>query len=109
MESIRVASTADVPIGKMIKVKANGRVILITNVDGGYYALNNKCPHLGGSLADGTLENGVVTCPRHGSQYEVKSGTAVGKAKLGPIKVMPHNAERVQVKVEGTDIFVTIP
>jgi len=109
MESIRVASTTDVPAGKMIKVNINGRFILIANVDGSYYALNNKCPHLGGSLADGTLENGVVTCPRHGSQFEVRSGTAVGKAKLGPIKVMPHPAQKYEVRIEGTDLIVRIP
>lgn len=93
----------------MKKVKTNDRVFPIAKVDDGYYALNNQCPHLGGPPADGTLENGVATCTRHGSQYEVKTGTAVGKTKMGPIKVMPHHAQKYEVKIEEPDIIVTIP
>ena len=109
MQTIRVVSTTDVPAGTMKKVNVNGRDILIANVNGEYCALNNRCPHMGGSLADGRLESGVVTCPRHGSQYDIKTGVAVGRAKMGPLKVMPRNAERYEVKVEGTDVFIIIP
>ena len=109
MASIRAASTADVPDGKMKKVAAGGRELLIANVNGVYYALNNRCPHMGGSLANGTLQGDIVTCPRHGSQYNVKTGEAVGKAKVAFIRVMPHNAECYGTRIEGTDLIVELP
>lgn len=40
---------------------------------------------------------------------KVKTGTAVGKTKMGPIKVMPHHAQKYEVKIEEPDIIVTIP
>jgi 3-phenylpropionate/trans-cinnamate dioxygenase ferredoxin component len=109
MTSFRAASTADLPDGRMKKVTIGGRDILIVHVDGDYYALNNRCPHMGGSLADGTLQGNIVTCPRHGSQYDVRTGEAVGKAKVAFIRVMPHNAECYGTRIEGTDLIVELP
>jgi 3-phenylpropionate/trans-cinnamate dioxygenase ferredoxin component len=107
--SIRAASTITVPEGRMKLVNVGGREVLIVHVDGAYYALNNRCPHMGGSLAEGTLEGDIVTCPRHGSQYNVKTGEAVGKAKIAFIRVMPHNAETYETRVEGTNVIVELP
>jgi 3-phenylpropionate/trans-cinnamate dioxygenase ferredoxin subunit len=109
MASIRAASTADVPDGKMKKVPIGGRELLIANVNGVYYALNNRCPHMGGSLANGTLQGDIVTCPRHGSQYNVKTGEAVGKAKIAFFSTMPHDAEHYETRIVGTDVIVELP
>jgi 3-phenylpropionate/trans-cinnamate dioxygenase ferredoxin component len=109
MTAIRVASTADLPAGKMKKVNAGGKDILIANVDGVYCALNDKCPHLGGSLSGGTLKGDIVTCPRHGAQFSVRTGEAVGKAKIAFIQTMPHGAEHYEVRVEGVDVIVEVP
>jgi 3-phenylpropionate/trans-cinnamate dioxygenase ferredoxin component len=108
MEYTRVASTNDVPAGKMIKVNVGGKVVLIANVNGEFYALNNKCPHLGGSLADGSLNGEVVTCPRHHTQFNVKTGAVVGKGQLMFRSVQPKNAETIQLRVEGSDIEVGV-
>ncbi|MEE2876712.1 MAG: Rieske 2Fe-2S domain-containing protein [Candidatus Neomarinimicrobiota bacterium] len=62
----------------------NGRVIIvhekpvaIFNIDGKYAAMDNRCPHRGGSLGDGALEGKVVTCPWHGWQFNCRTGEAV--------------------------------
>jgi 3-phenylpropionate/trans-cinnamate dioxygenase ferredoxin component len=109
MASIRVVGTTDVPPGKMKKVTVGGKDILIANVNGVYWALNNKCPHMGGSLAEGVLDGDIVTCPRHGSQYDVKTGQAVGKAKVAFFRILPGNAEHYQTRVEGNDVIVELP
>ena len=49
MEYIRVADKAELPLNKMIMVVVGGKEILLTNVDGSYYAIANKCTHAGGS------------------------------------------------------------
>ena len=65
--------------------------------------------HLGGSLSDGKLEDGIVTCPRHGSQFDVRTGKNVGEAKIAFIKVKPKDEVCFEVKVEGTSILIGIP
>lgn len=109
MEYVRVADKTELPVNKMILVVVKGKEVLVANVDGTYYAIANKCTHLGGSLSKGRLEGSVVTCPRHGAQFDLKTGRAVGDAKIGFIKMSVKDEESYSVKVEGTDIFVGVP
>ena len=53
-----------------------------------------------------TLDGGTVTCPRHGAQFDVKTGKAVGDAKVAFMKMKVKDVESFPVKVEGTDILV---
>jgi 3-phenylpropionate/trans-cinnamate dioxygenase ferredoxin subunit len=108
MEYIRVADKAELPASKMILVVVGGKEVLLANVDGSYYAIANKCTHLGGSLSKGSLEGSIVTCPRHGSRFDVKTGQAIAGAKIGFIKMSVKDEKSYMVKVEGTDIFVGI-
>ncbi len=93
----------------MMIVAVGGKEVLLANVDGSYYAINNECTHAGGSLAQGVPEGNIVRCPRHGVRFDVKTGKAVGEAKIGFIKMKVKDEESCMVKVEGTDILVGIP
>jgi 3-phenylpropionate/trans-cinnamate dioxygenase ferredoxin subunit len=106
MEYTKVASKADLPANGMITVMVDGREVLLANVNGFHYAVANKCTHAGGSLSKGVLEGGIVTCPRHGAQFNVTTGEAVGPARLGFMKIKCPDEECYMVKVEGEDIFV---
>lgn len=108
MEFIKAADTAELPENQMIMVTVSGKEVLLANVDGSYYAISNKCSHLGGSLVKGSLRGGVVTCPKHGAQFDVKTGQAVESAKLGFIKMGVKDVASYPVKVEGSDILVGI-
>jgi 3-phenylpropionate/trans-cinnamate dioxygenase ferredoxin subunit len=109
MEFVRVADKAELPANKMMIVVVGGKDVLLANVDGAYYAIANKCTHLGGSLAKGVLDGSIVTCPRHGSRFDVKTGKNVRGAKIGFIKMNVRDEESYAVKVEGADILVGIP
>ena len=106
MEFVKVIDTAELPGNTMVKVLAGGKEILLANVDGSYYAIAHKCTHLGGPLSKGALDGGTVTCPRHGAQFDVKTGKAVGDAKVAFMKMKVKDVESFPVKVEGTDILV---
>jgi len=108
MEYHRVASTAQVPVGKMKKVNAKGKDVVVANAGGAYCALGNACPHSGGSLADGALNGEVVTCPKHGAQFNVKTGEAVGKAKVALFKISTENAKMHPVKIENDNVHVGV-
>ncbi|MDO8577618.1 MAG: Rieske 2Fe-2S domain-containing protein [Dehalococcoidales bacterium] len=112
---IPVAQVSDFQNGTMKAFRADKRQVLVALVDGKFYAADNKCPHLGGNLSLGKLEGTVVTCPLHGSQFDLIDGRVIRwtfwagfKAKanqmfrpLRPLRVYP-------VKVEGDNILVGI-
>ena len=108
MEYIKVANKVELPSNKMIMVIVGGKEVLLANVDGSYYAIANKCTHLGGSLVKGSLDGSIVTCPRHGARFDVKTGQAVADARIGFMKMSVKNEGNYSVKVEGTDILVGI-
>ncbi|WP_373482094.1 Rieske (2Fe-2S) protein [Acetobacterium sp.] len=89
-------------------VELEDKKILLTKVDGSYYAISNKCPHMGGSLYKGTLEDGVITCPRHGAKYDAKTGKGLGKPKILFLEFKMENEDSYPVKVEDGDILIDI-
>jgi 3-phenylpropionate/trans-cinnamate dioxygenase ferredoxin subunit len=109
MEFVKVLDTSALPVGKTMLVTAGGKEILLANVDGTYYAIANKCTHLGGSLVKGALEGNIVTCPKHGAQFDVRTGQAVSEAKIAFVKMKVRNEVKYEIKVEGTNILVGIP
>lgn len=63
--------------GEMKEVSAEGRKILLARVGGNYYAMDSTCSHMRGNLSKGNLEGTIVTCPRHGSQFDLRDGHVV--------------------------------
>jgi nitrite reductase/ring-hydroxylating ferredoxin subunit len=98
-EFIRVASTSEVPTDKMKVVQYKGQPVCLANVKGAYYAIRNTCTHLGGPLAQGKLEDGVVECPWHGSRFDL----ATGEVTRGPART-PETV--YETNVDGTTILI---
>jgi len=74
---VRVAVKSEIEVGKMKKVVLDDNDILIANVNGKYYAVDNTCTHFGGNLSEGILEGNVVTCPNHQAKFDVTTGKVV--------------------------------
>ena len=108
MPFIKAAVISDVPAGSMKKVTVNDIDILVANVDGNFYALNNKCPHKGGPLCEGKLENNVIHCPWHKAMFEVNTGKNISPAKIGPLSFKVKDVQSYKVKVEGNEIMVEV-
>ena len=106
MRYVFAVKASELPEGSMIKAAVENRVVLLARLGGEVYALDNKCPHMGGSLADGKLEDGMVVCPRHGAAFEIKTGKNARGPKLGPLKLKTNDARPYPVKVEGEDVLV---
>jgi 3-phenylpropionate/trans-cinnamate dioxygenase ferredoxin subunit len=109
MDYVKVADISQLPPNKMIIVVVGGKEVLLAKVDGSYYAIANKCTHLGGSLATGVLDGSIVACPKHGACFDIKTGKAVGEAKIGFMKMKVKDEAGYTVKVEGTNVLVGIP
>jgi nitrite reductase/ring-hydroxylating ferredoxin subunit len=85
----RALRAEDVPPGSCVKGMLEGREVAIFNVDGQFYATQNDCTHLGGPLCEGSLAGEVVTCPWHGSQFNVRTGEVVMDPAEEPIETFP--------------------
>ena len=71
----KVAELDDLPEGRVRTVIAGRRSLVLTHVGDEYGALDNKCPHQGGPLGEGSIEKGWLRCPWHGYDYDPLTGT----------------------------------
>ena len=102
MDKILVGTASDIPSGKMVMVSADGKDILVTNVNGNYYAMDDTCTHAGASLSEGSLDGSTVTCPWHGSTWDCKTG------KMIAFGVQLNDLPSYKVTVESDEIFVEV-
>ena len=111
---IEVAKTEELKSGTMKKVTAEGQEILLVRVGDKYYAGSSRCPHMNGDLSQGTLEGTVVTCPRHGSRFDMSNGQVVRWlkggliSKLGGALKASRGLTVYNVKAEGNTVLVEI-
>jgi nitrite reductase/ring-hydroxylating ferredoxin subunit len=103
MAKVFLAKTSDVPEGKIKQIKVEGKDdIALANVSGNYYAMRGLCNHQEGPLGEGELVGNVVTCPWHGSKWDVITGKLVEfPLELDPEPTYP-------VTVEGDSIFAEL-
>ena len=108
MQFIKAARAQDLQPGGKLKVQLADKTLLLTNVDGNYYAIDNRCPHMGGSLFDGTLDGDTIACPRHKTVFSVRTGDVIQNGRLAMIRLKVKDAKAYPVKVENGDILVGI-
>jgi nitrite reductase/ring-hydroxylating ferredoxin subunit len=96
---VRVADIKDIQSSTMKAVEVAGEKICVANVEGKYYAIGNVCTHVGGPLAEGTLEGYEVECPWHGSKFDVRSGEPTRPPARRP-------EPTYEVKVEGNNLLI---
>ncbi len=97
---VTVARVDDLPLSRGRQVVVNDRWLALFNIDGVYHAIDATCLHRGGPLADGALTRGIVTCPWHGWQYDVTTGTLVQDPSVG--------VTRHETRVVGDEVQVKL-
>ena len=100
MAKIKVAKVNDVQEGKGKVLFINGKEIALFKLNGEFFAMDNTCPHQGGSLGDGSVNGDIVTCPLHGWEFNVKTSTCL---LLEHIKL-----DSYKVEVSGEDVFIDV-
>ena len=80
---LEVANVDEIPVGTMKHVEVNDREIAIANVNGKFYAIDDRCGHASARLSSGGLRGNIVTCPLHGAQFDVTTGKKQSEPRLG--------------------------
>jgi 3-phenylpropionate/trans-cinnamate dioxygenase ferredoxin subunit len=79
-----VLPLSELPPGSLREVRLDGRALLLVNRDGEIHALAAQCPHAGGALAQGRLQDGALVCPLHGARFNPADGSVLrGPARAG--------------------------
>ena len=95
---VRIGSSKDVEPGGMHVFDVAGTKVNVASVAGHLYAFDDTCTHQGCSLGGGELDGTTVTCPCHGSQFDVTSGAVLRGPAGRPVRSRP-------VHVEGEDLL----
>ena len=101
MASVRVARTEEVPVGTGKVVQAAGKAVALFNIGGTFYAVDNRCTHVGGPLGQGKVEGNVVTCPWHGSRFRLTDGSVCRGPATFPQPRLETRVRGGQVEVRG--------
>jgi pyruvate oxidase len=94
----KVAEPGAVAEKALLRVKAGDKVLALACLEGQLSAIDDRCPHFGASLSDGEIEGGVVVCPWHYGEYDLRTGQCVRGSHQG-VKTYP-----VEIRADG--IFV---
>ena len=95
-EWIKVAGAGDVAAGTLKGVTAKMQPLVLANVDGDVYALEDQCSHQEYPLADGELDGSDVVCVYHGARFDACTGKNRSLPAVRPVRSFP-----VQVREDG--------
>ena len=106
MTKVKIGKMSDIPPNRMIAVDALDKKILVANLDGRLYAMDGLCTHAAGHLWEGKLVGTTVKCPKHGSEFDVRTGKVI-KGPWVPFG-RASDLRTYAVNVEGDEIFVNM-
>jgi NAD(P)H-dependent nitrite reductase small subunit len=94
-----VAAAGDVAEDTPLAVKVGDREVGIYALDGGYYALEDVCPHAYALLSQGFVDGEEIECPLHGAKFNIRTG----KCTKEPAD---RDLAKYEVRLEGGRLFV---
>lgn len=101
-QNIGICSKDKIPSGQGKSFKVGSLDLAIFHTEDGFFAVCDICSHEHENLHEGWLEGHVIECPRHGAQFDLKTGEALSLPATDPIEVF-------ELKIEGEELIVSIP
>ena len=112
---VTVGKSGELADGAMKHAPTEKREVLVARVGDNFYVADNRCPHMSGRLSQGKLEGTVVTCPVHGSQFDLKDGKVVRwlkgsglMAKVGKALKSPKTLTVYRTQVKDGQIMIEL-
>lgn len=115
MSLVELDSVNDLKDGQMEMVEFDHHEYMLVRIGDDFYCSDNRCPHMGGNLSKGSLNETILTCPLHHSQFDLKDGHNIRwtdwsglKLKFAKLFKSPRPLKMYQVKIEGEKVMVEI-
>lgn len=102
VDFLEIGPASELPNGERLFIEVEGKSIVIFNIAGQFFAIADICTHDDGPLGDGDLEGYNIVCPRHGGEFDVRTGKAVQLPVVVDVPAYP-------VKVVDGIIQIGIP
>ncbi len=94
-----VALATDLAEGERILVTLEDARIIVFNLGGEFYAIEDICTHDGGELASGEVEGDEIVCPRHGARFSIRTGEVTAAPAYEGLDTFPVRVEQGMVQV----------
>lgn len=98
---VKVAKRSEIPDPGKLMLEVEDSVVVLFHVAGRFYCIDDVCTHDSGPLGEGQLCGHAIACPRHGAQFDIRTGQPLTMPAIVP--TLTHD-----VKVEGDDVYVRI-
>lgn len=102
IEYVEITPASELPSGERLFVEVADKPVVIFNIAGQFFAIGDVCTHDDGPLGDGTLEGYNIVCPRHGAEFDVRTGKVLELPAVVDIPAYP-------VQVRDGNIFLGVP
>jgi len=102
IEYVEIAPISDLPNGERLFIDIADRPIVILNLAGQLYAIGDVCSHDDGPVGDGDIEGYNIVCPRHGAEFDIRTGKVESMPAVVDIPAYP-------VQVRDGVIFLGVP
>ncbi len=97
---VNVARVEDFKPGERKIVDVDGTQVVVFNLEGKYYAIEDVCTHDGGQLTGGETEGDQIICPRHGARFCIRTGAALTAPAYEATSTFPVRVENGEVQVQ---------
>ena len=102
VEFLEIAPESELPNGERLFVDLGDKPIVIFNIASQFFAIGDICTHDDGPLGDGVIEDHNIVCPRHGAEFDVRTGKVMSMPAVVDIPAYP-------VQVRDGIIFIGVP
>ena len=100
-EFITVATVDEISPGGRLIVEIGRRWVAVFNLDGKYYAIEDRCTHDDGPLAEGEIEGCQVICPRHGARFDIRDGKVLSAPALVDVPTFETRVSAGEIQIKA--------
>lgn len=98
-EFVSIAGVNDLPPGERLFVEIDQNTIVVFNIAGQFYAIDDVCSHDGGPVGDGELEGMEIICPRHGARFDIRTGRVLALPAVEDISAYPVRVVEDEIQI----------
>jgi len=99
IEFVEIAPASELPNGERLFVEVADRPLVIFNIAGQYFAIGDVCTHDDGPLGDGEIEGFNIVCPRHGAEFDVRTGKVMQMPAVVDVPAYPVRVVEGMIQV----------